>query len=78
MDFRKKIVPCTLLKKCALWEGSHEQFSFNYGGITAGLLIDTINMKRHCDDLTDNEKEYLAAMSQTLKDSGIEGAPEWP
>jgi hypothetical protein len=69
MHFR--IVSCKHLKQCRLWPGSIEESSFLHGG---GISLDQV-LKHHaslsrCDDRTEAEDEYLAALAMTLDDEG--------
>jgi hypothetical protein len=56
------------LQTCRLWEGSNEQISHKYGGLSSSAVLDKIKRLERCDDRTPEENEYLRALKATLKD----------
>ena len=57
------------LKRCKLWEGSHEYLDFKYGqGISLENLKTRLIEFNTYIDLTESELEYVNAIQKTIDD----------
>ena len=54
------------IKEHPLWKGSVEELSFNFGGITVEHIQKMLAAKAACDDLTPNEKSWIALWQKQL------------
>jgi hypothetical protein len=67
-----RLVNITPLRKCRLWSGSIEQWEFlNGGGLYASSVQHKIEQLERCDDRTEGEEEYLAALRIALNPTPI-------
>ena len=57
------------LKRCKLWEGSHEELDFKYGrGISLENLKTRLIEFNKYPDLMESELEYMNAIQKTIDD----------
>ena len=57
------------LKRCKLWEGSHEELDFKYGrGISLENLKTRLIEFNKYPDLMESELEYMNAIQKTIYD----------
>jgi hypothetical protein len=61
-----KITNVEHLQRCRLWKGSMEQLEHSHGWLTLEKLQEKLRRLEACDDLTENELEYIAALKRTL------------
>ena len=52
-----------------LWEGSLLQTTAKYGPVIPSDIEDSIQKLHRCDDLTGNEKKWLAGLERWLSDT---------
>jgi hypothetical protein len=60
------LVNARRLKTAKLWPGSLEEQEFNHGGLTVASVRARITKLERCDDLTTDERTYLALLRDCL------------